>query len=105
MGRFTSNEPSKAESCCWCCAHCCVLYSALGVILMAFFGWLVSSRAVAFQIYSAQAYSDSREPWDFDQRANICFGAAALYGLTGCIALASRNQIAAARAARGPASN
>eukprot|EP01065_Artemidia_motanka_P043514 TRINITY_DN6040_c0_g1_i1.p2 TRINITY_DN6040_c0_g1~~TRINITY_DN6040_c0_g1_i1.p2 ORF type:complete len:103 (+),score=32.47 TRINITY_DN6040_c0_g1_i1:88-396(+) len=98
MSRFETNEPSKAESCCFCCAHCCILYSALGIVIMTFFGYLVQNRSVAFEIASAQDYGAGEEAWDFAARANICYATASLYAVTLCIALYSRGAIATKRA-------
>ena len=66
------------------CAKCCTIISGLGVVLLVLFGIMFSRGAVTFQLIAIM------HGWDPQQKAQACFSAAMIYGVTLFISVVSR---------------
>ncbi|KAJ9456553.1 hypothetical protein DIPPA_22771 [Diplonema papillatum] len=91
-------EAGKAEACCWCLSHCCILYGIFGVVLMTWFGFLVQNKSLTFQL--AKAKQDNPDEWDYDKKAKACFSGAVLYAITCLISIGCRQMIKRAQTNR-----
>ena len=76
------------------CASCCAVYSVLGIVLLLFFGAMFQNKAMTFAVISAKL------GWETDDKANACFTAAIMYGVTLFISVISKVYMAKAKHGR-----
>lgn len=58
------------------CAMCCAVYSVIGIVLLFFFGGMFQRGSTTFRLMAV------KHQWDTDAKAQACYAAAIIYGVT-----------------------
>lgn len=65
-------------------ATCCAVFSLLGVVHLLLFARMMSSKAVSFALMGVE------RDWNLEEKANCCYAAATLYGVTLLLSVLAR---------------